>query len=1185
MNYGKNNLSKRKSSISSKKKMKKKRVGVRFFKAVITCMLLLVVIGLVGGIIFAKKIIDNTPDVSAEDIQPKGFTTTIVDQNGTVIDTLKDSDSNRVYRTYDEITAKTDFLPHAFVAIEDERFYEHNGIDIQGILRAGVVGVMNGFDFTEGASTLTQQLIKNNVFDFVNEKTFFDRVERKLQEQYLALAFEKEMNKNEILEAYLNTINLGQGCLGVQTASTRYFNKDVADLTLSECAVIAAITQNPTEYDPVTNPESNAKRREKVLGNMLEQKYIDQAQYDEALADPVYDRILQTAAITEDTTPYSYFTDALIEDVIQDLMDEKGYSETQAYNLLYSEGLTIKSTQDLAIQQICDEEASNDAYYPIVEYGITDYALTIHRADGSAENYSKENLKQYLISVRGSAAPFVFSSEDEAKASIEQYKGTLGINTDAGDIVDERLNITLQPQVSVVLMDQYTGHVKAIVGGRGAKTTSLSLNRATASPKQPGSCFKVLSTYAPGLNECGMTLATTIKDEPYRYASGQPVNNWDNKYIGSARVRYAIEHSMNVCAVRTLTETVGLEKGYKYLENFGFTTLVNNDPNYPGMSDIAQATALGGITRGVLGNMLEQKYIDQAQYDEALADPVYDRILQTAAITEDTTPYSYFTDALIEDVIQDLMDEKGYSETQAYNLLYSEGLTIKSTQDLAIQQICDEEASNDAYYPIVEYGITDYALTIHRADGSAENYSKENLKQYLISVRGSAAPFVFSSEDEAKASIEQYKGTLGINTDAGDIVDERLNITLQPQVSVVLMDQYTGHVKAIVGGRGAKTTSLSLNRATASPKQPGSCFKVLSTYAPGLNECGMTLATTIKDEPYRYASGQPVNNWDNKYIGSARVRYAIEHSMNVCAVRTLTETVGLEKGYKYLENFGFTTLVNNDPNYPGMSDIAQATALGGITRGVYNIEMTAAYAAIANSGIYTEPLLYTEILDHDGNVLIDNSKPITRRVLKESTAFLLTSAMQDVINRGTGTPARLNNMPAAGKTGTTENSTDLWLSAYTPYYTCSVWTGYDEDKTLEQFWNQSWHEVIWKHIMDRIHAELEYKNFTPPASVVQRTICTQTGKLAVNGCPSITEYFDKDTLTKETCPGHGKTDDESKDDENNEDNSTNNNSGSSENLGNTNGDDGDDVDPIPPTPDPEPNPEPEGPEVIPQSRN
>lgn len=786
MNYGKNNLSRRKKSISSKKKMKQKRVGVRFFKALIICVLLLAVICVIGGAIFAKKIIDDSPRVSADDILPKGFTTTIVDQNGTVIDTLKDSDSNRVYKTYDEITANSDFLPHAFVAIEDERFYEHNGIDIQGIIRAGLVGVANGFDFTEGASTLTQQLIKNNVFpDFVNENTFFDRVERKLQEQYLALAFEKEMSKDEILEAYMNTINLGQGCLGVQTASTRYFNKDVADLTLSECAVIAAITQNPTKYDPVTNPEENAKRREEVLNKMLEQDYIDQTQYDEAVADSVYDRILQTAAITEDTTPYSYFTDAMIEDVINDLMEEKGYTETQAYNQLYSNGLTIKSTQDLSIQQICDEVVADESLYPIAEYGV------------------------------------------------------------------------------------------------------------------------------------------------------------------------------------------------------------------------------------------------------------------------------------------------------------------------------------------------EYALTIHRADGTAENYSKENLGTYISSTYGDSNPLVFSSEDEARAMIEEYKSTLGINTDAGDTVDENLTVTLQPQTSVVVMDQYTGQVKAIVGGRGAKTTSLSLNRATDSTRQPGSCFKVLSTYAPGLNECGMTLATTIKDEPYRYASGQQVNNWDGRYIGQARVRYAIEHSMNVCAVRTLTETVGLEKGYQYLQKFGFTTLVNNNPDYPGMTDVSQSTALGGITRGVYNLEMTAAYAAIANGGVYTEPILYTEILDHDGNVLIDNSTPETHEVIKDSTAYLLTSAMEDVITRGTGTSARLSNMPAAGKTGTTENSTDLWLSAYTPYYTASVWGGYDENKHMENL-SQSWHMVIWRNIMQRIHEGLEYRDFTVPSSVVQKTICTQTGKLAVDGCPSLTEYFDKDTVVKEVCAGHGR---------------------------------------------------------------
>ena len=788
MNYGKNNLSRRRKNISSKRRKKKKRVGVRLFKAVIICIILLVLICLAGGVYFAKKIIDNSPAVSADDIRPKGFTTTITDQAGTVIDTLKDSDSNRVYKTYDEITANSTYLPHAFVAIEDERFYDHNGIDLQGILRAGIVGITNGFDFSEGASTLTQQLIKNNVFpDFVNENTFFDRLERKLQEQYLALQFEKEMSKEEILEAYMNTINLGQGCYGVQTASMRYFNKNAADLTLSECAVIASITQNPTEYDPVVYPENNAKRREKVLNNMLDQGWINQEEYDTAMADDVYSRILQTSAATEDTTPYSYFTDALIEDVIQDLMDEKGYSETQAYNLLYSGGLTVKSTQDLSIQAVCDEEASDPSNYPITEYGV------------------------------------------------------------------------------------------------------------------------------------------------------------------------------------------------------------------------------------------------------------------------------------------------------------------------------------------------EYALTVHHADGSADNYSKENLATYLRETTGDSNPLVFSSEDAARAAVEQYKSSLGINTEAGDTIDENLTITLQPQVSIVVMDQYTGQVKAIVGGRGQKTTSLSLNRATSATRQPGSCFKVVSTYAPGLNECGMTLATTIKDEPYKYASGQQVNNWDGRYIGNARVRYAIEHSMNVCAVRTLTETVGLEKGYEYLLNFGFTTLVNDDPNYPGMTDIAQSTALGGITRGVYNLELTAAYAAIANGGTYTEPILYTEILDHDGNVLLDNSTPATHEVIKESTAYLLTSAMEDVINKGTGTAARLNGMHAAGKTGTSENSTDLWLAAYTPYYTASVWGGYDESKPMENIYNQVWHETIWKNIMDRIHQGLPDKDFERPSSVVQKTICTQTGKLAVSGCPSLTEYFDADTVPKESCAGHRTT--------------------------------------------------------------
>mgnify|MGYP003234430933 FL=1 len=567
MNYGKSNLSRRKKQISSKKKRKKKRVGVRFFKALIICFLLLIVIGAAGIGIYVKKVIDNTPEVTAKDIMPQGYTTNIVDSNGTLLEQLKDSDSNRVYKKYDEISP---YMGKAFVAIEDERFYKHNGIDIQGIIRAGVNGVAHGFHFTEGASTLTQQLIKNNVFpNFINESRY-QRIERKIQEQYLALKIEKEMSKEEILEAYMNTINLGQGCLGVQTAAQRYFNKDAKDLTLSECAVIAAITQSPSNLNPVSNPENNAKRREKVLKNMKEQGFITKEEYDEAMADNVYDRISETASNTTASKPYTYFIDAVINQVVDDLVTEKSYTETQAYNLLYSGGLTINVTQDADIQTICDDEVANVGDYlnGDTEYGL-DYALTIHRADGSSENYSKEQLASYIQTAWG--------SEEAAQEAIDAFKSTLNIDEAGGDTVDERIELSPQPQASVVVMDQYTGQVKAIVGGRGEKKSSLSLNRATDSARQPGSCFKILAAYAPALNEGKITLATTIDDEEYEYKNGQSVNNWDKKYIGPTRVRYGIEHSMNVLAVKTLTDYVGETESYDYLLDFGFTTLTEDD--------------------------------------------------------------------------------------------------------------------------------------------------------------------------------------------------------------------------------------------------------------------------------------------------------------------------------------------------------------------------------------------------------------------------------------------------------------------------------------------------------------------------------------------------------------------------------------------------------------------------------
>ena len=235
--------------------------------------------------------------------------------------------------------------------------------------------------------------------------------------------------------------------------------------------------------------------------------------------------------------------------MLNDLQERKSYTATQAHNLLYSGGLTIYATQDPTIQQICDEEVADPSNYPsTIEYGLQ-YALTVTRADGSVENYSQNNVGDYIQAAWGREYPLDYSSPEEANQAVAEYKSTLNIQE--GDTITESITIPPQPQTSVVVMDQYTGEVKAIVGGRGEKTASFSLNRATDSHRQPGSCFKPLGVYAPAIDTGKYTLASLIEDSPYTYSDGTPVNNWDGKYIGQATVRYAILRSMNVCAVRT----------------------------------------------------------------------------------------------------------------------------------------------------------------------------------------------------------------------------------------------------------------------------------------------------------------------------------------------------------------------------------------------------------------------------------------------------------------------------------------------------------------------------------------------------------------------------------------------------------------------------------------------------------
>lgn len=275
MNYGTYEARQKLKSLNSKKAKYTSRLFFTVFRAVFVLLLFCVVTGAGIGLGMVSGVIDNAPSVDILNIQPDRFATTIYDSQGNLTDTLVTSGSNREAATYDELPQN---LVDAFVAIEDSRFWDHNGIDLRSIGRA-VMGVVSG-NYAGGGSTITQQLIKNNVFAGGMETSWGARIERKIQEQYLAVQLEqnsglsKEETKKLIITNYLNTINLGNNSLGVKVAAKRYFDKDVSDLTLSECAVLASITTNPSKFNPISGREANEAKRKTVLQYMYEQGKI-----------------------------------------------------------------------------------------------------------------------------------------------------------------------------------------------------------------------------------------------------------------------------------------------------------------------------------------------------------------------------------------------------------------------------------------------------------------------------------------------------------------------------------------------------------------------------------------------------------------------------------------------------------------------------------------------------------------------------------------------------------------------------------------------------------------------------------------------------------------------------------------------------------------------------------------------
>ncbi|MDU2598816.1 transglycosylase domain-containing protein [Anaerococcus sp.] len=345
--------------------------------------------------------------------------------------------------------------------------------------------------------------------------------------------------------------------------------------------------------------------------------------------------------------------------------------------------------------------------------------------------------------------------------------------------------------------------------------------------------------------------------------------------------------------------------------------------------------------------------------------------------------------------------------------------------------------------------------------------------------------------------------TFSINKDFYDI---DLNGVIQPQASTVVMDHENGHIKAIMGGRDQTGTRI-LDRASSIPRQPGSAIKPIATYTAALDN-GFNLATGVDDVPLLMNEDDepwPKNVY-NYYEGVVPIRKAIERSINTIAVRTLNE-VGIETSIDYLKNFGIIKENGND-NFVSASENNQtndenlaALGVGAMTHGLTNLEMTAAYAALANKGEYNEPLTFSKIEDSTGKVLFDDKDIVKHKVTSEETAYQMTSALQSA-GESYGN-IYLNGTDFATKTGTTDDYVDFWCMGYTPYYTVGIWMGADDQSIRMNGTSIQRAALMWNTINNQILDGYETRTFERPESIVEMKVDTMSGKL-----PTELSYMD-----------------------------------------------------------------------------
>ena len=410
----------------------------------------------------------------------------------------------------------------AFISTEDRRYYKHGGVDLEAIVRAAWAAVRNG-EITQGGSTITQQLARN-VF-LSNDRTW----ERKVEEIFISMELEKIYSKDKILEFYVNNAYFANGNYGIEAASLGYFNCSVTELSLSQIAFLCAIPNSPSRYDPITNFENTLERRDRVLSAMLSEGYISQTDYDKAVAEEIVLDIPETVK-NDYLETYTYYC------AIRALMAEDGFE--------------FQTTFETEEEEVAYEESYEEAY---------------------AEYQQKLYTEGYRI-----YTSLDLDMQDELQDALDEAL------EDYDDVGEDGI---YELQGAAVCIDNITGYVTAIVGGRDQDVTGYTLNRAYQSFRQPGSSIKPLIVYTPAL-ENGYTPDSVVVDQ--KIEDG-PTNS-DGTYLGKIKLRKAVALSRNTVAWQ-LFEELTPEVGLSYLLEMNFSHIVDDDYRL--------TSAIGGLTEGV----------------------------------------------------------------------------------------------------------------------------------------------------------------------------------------------------------------------------------------------------------------------------------------------------------------------------------------------------------------------------------------------------------------------------------------------------------------------------------------------------------------------------------------------------------------------------------------------------------